>query len=111
MGFKRLVFSEEIIETEVKPVWEKVRDLVNNDQLTETVMLKKDGTPIINKKTQTVRTQLNFPKSEEHTFFVRGSGTDSTKKPLELNGIRMYSQYLWMKGNVINRMLGEIDYI
>ncbi len=111
MGFKRLVFSDEIIEAEVKPVWKKVRDLVNNDKLVETVMLKKDGTPIINKKTQTVRTQLNFPKSEEHTFFVRGSGTDSNYKNFELNGIRMYSQYIWMKGSVINRMLEEVEFI
>lgn len=111
MGFKRLVFSDEIIEAEVKPVWEKVRDLVNNDRLTETVMLKKDGTPILNKKTQTVRTQLNFPKSEEHTFFVRGSGKDSTYKNFELNGIRMYLQYLWMKGSVINKMLGKVEFI
>lgn len=111
MGFKRLVFSEEIIEAEVKPVWEKIRDLVNNNKLTETVMLKKDGTPIINKKTQTVRTQLNFPKSENHTFFVRGSGTDSTYKNFELNGIKMYAQYLWMKGSVLNMMLGEVEFI
>lgn len=111
IGFKRLVFSEEIIDAEVKPVWEKVRDLVNNDKLTETVMLKKDGTPIINKKTQTVRTQLNFPKSENHTFFVRGSGTDANYKNFELNGIKMYSQYLWMKGSVLNRMLEEVEFI
>ncbi|MEK4082224.1 MutH/Sau3AI family endonuclease [Solibacillus sp. FSL K6-1126] len=111
IGFKRLVFTEEIINKEVKPVWEKVRDLVNNNKLTENVMLKKDGTPIINKKTQTVRKQLNFPKSEEHTFFVRGSGTDANYKNFVLNGIKMYTQYLWMKGSVLNRMLGEIEFI
>jgi len=111
IGFKRLVFTEEIIENEVKPVWEKVRDLVNNHKLVETVMRDKLGEPIKNKKTQTIRTSLNFPKSSEHSIFVRGSGKDSSVKNFELNGIHMYTQYLWMKGSVINQMLGEVDYI
>ncbi|MCM3723973.1 MutH/Sau3AI family endonuclease [Solibacillus isronensis] len=111
IGFKRLVFTEDILENEVKPVREKIRDLVNNYKLVETIEMDKFNKPLINKSTNTVKTSLNFPKSKDHTFFVRGSGTDSTKKPLELNGIRMYSQYLWMKGSVINQMLGEVEYI
>lgn len=111
LGFKRLVFTDEIIENEVKPVWEKVRDLVNNDRLVESVVYNKAGQPIINKKTQTIRTSLNFPKSSEHSIFVRGSGKDSSVKNFELNGIHMYSQYLWMKGSVINKMLEEVEYI
>lgn len=111
IGFKRLVFNEEIIENEVQLVWKKVRDLVNNNELVEITETDKFNKPRINKKTNTVKTALNFPKSKDYTFFVRGSGTDSTKKPLELNGIRMYSQYLWMKGSVINRMLNEVEFI
>lgn len=111
MGFKRLTFSDEIINLEVKPIWEIVRDLVINDKLVETVMCDKDGNPRINKKTNTIRTQLNFPKSSDYTFFVRGSGTDANYKNFELNGIKMYAQYLWMKGSVINKMLEEIKYI
>jgi len=111
IGFKRLVFTEETLENELKPVWKKIRDLINNHKLIETIETDKFNKPLINKKTNTVKTSLNFPKSKEHTFFVRGSGTDSTKKPLELNGIRMYSQYLWMKGSVINQMLDEVEYI
>lgn len=111
IGFKRLVFTEEILENEVKPVWEKIRDLVSNNKLVETIEMDSFNMPRINKKTNTVKTSLNFPKSKDYTFFVRGSGTDSTKKPLELNGIRMYSQYLWMKGSIISMMLGKVDYI
>lgn len=74
-------------------------------------MLKKDGTPIINKKTQTVRAQLNFSKFEEHTFFLRESGSDANYKNFELNGIKMYAQYLWMRGSVINKMLEEVEFI
>lgn len=111
LGFKRLVFSEAILEKEVQSVWQRVRDLVNNNELVETIEVDKFNKPIINKKTNTFRTSLNFPKSKDYTFFVRGSGTDSTKKTLELNGIRMYSQYLWMRGDVINAMLGNVEYI
>ena len=56
-------------------------------------------------------TAPNFPKSKEWNFFVRGSGTDASKKPLLLNGIRMYSQYLWMRGDVAVAMLKDIDFI
>lgn len=111
LGFKRLVFSEEILENEVKPVWQRVRDLVNNKQLEETVKLNKFNEPIINRKTGTIKTSLNFPKSKDYTFFVRGSGADSTKKTLKLNDIRMYSQYFWMRGDVINKMLWNVEYI
>lgn len=111
MGFKRLAFSEELIYTEVKPLWDIVRDLVINDNLVETVMRDKNGNPLINKKTKTTRVQLNFPKSKDHTFFVRGSGTDSTYKNFELNGIKMYAQYVWMKGSVLNKILGEVEFI
>ena len=56
-------------------------------------------------------TAPNFPKSKEHNFFVRGSGADASKKPLILNGISMYSQYFWMKGDVAVSMLKDIDFI
>lgn len=111
LGFKRLVFSEEIIENEVKPVWQRIRDLVNNNELVESIMVDKFNNPCMNKKTNTVKTSLNFPKSKDHTFFVRGTGADSTKKMLELNGINMYSQYFWMRGEVITEMLSNVEHI
>ena len=111
VGFKRLTFSEELIYSEIKPLWDMVRDIVINDKLIETVTLDKAGNPRINKKTNTIRTQLNFPKSKDHTFFIRGSGKDSTYKNFELNGIKMYSQYVWMKGSVLSKTLSEVEYI
>lgn len=111
IGFKRLAFSEELIYAEVKPLWDTVRDLVINDKLVETVLCDKKGNPIINKKTNTERVQLNFPKSKDHTFFVRGSGKDASEKNFELNGIKMYLQYVWMKGSILNKMLGEVEFI
>lgn len=111
IGFKRLVVSDELIYEQVKPLWDNVRDLVNNNKLVETVILDKNSKPQINKNTGTEKVTLNFPKSKDYTFFIRGSGTDSTKKNFELNGIKMYTQYVWMKGSVLNDMLAEVDFI
>lgn len=111
LGFKRLVFSEEVLENDLKPVWQRVRDIVNNNELVETIEVDKFDNPRINKKTNTIRTSLNFPKSKDYTIFVRGSGYDSTKKIFKLNGIQMYSQYLWMRGDVITEMLRNVEYI
>lgn len=36
-----------------------------------------------------------------YLVFTRGSGTVSTKKPVELNGVKMYAQYFWIKGSWI----------
>lgn len=111
LGFKRLVFSEEVLENDLKPVWKRVRDIVNNNELVETIEVDKFDKPRINKKTNTIRTSLNFPKSKDYTIFVRGSGSDSTNKIFELNGIHMYSQYFWMRGDVITEMLRNVEYI
>lgn len=46
-------------------------------------------------------TTINFPKCAEGIIFVRGSGMDSTDKPLEINGIKMMKQWLWVKGSFI----------
>ena len=71
------------------------KDLVLNDSLVEEMVIsKKTGRPIIN-KAGTPRTKLNFIKSSENPIFVRGSGKDSKHKPLQVNGIDMYAQ--WMR--------------
>lgn len=100
LGFKRISFSNEFIDGTVQTIWNRIRDLVINKKLTETIVTNKEGSPIIN-KTGLVSTALNFPKSSEYDVFVRGSGIDSTKKPLSLNGINMYEQCLWVKGKYI----------
>ena len=30
--------------------------------------------------------------------FVRGTGSDASEKPVEVNGVRMYRQNVWIKG-------------
>ena len=110
LGFKWVTFDEEFIETKVKPTWEDIRDKVINKKLKEEPIFKKDGSPRIN-KLGNVMTSLNFPKSAESTIFVRGSGKDSNSKPLTLNGISMYLQYIWIKGKYMAERVNNTDFI
>ena len=74
----------------------------------ETICLDKDGKPQINKKTKTIKTSINFPKSKNNIIFLRGSGNDSRDKATEINGIRMYRHNVWIKGSYIVEELNKI---
>ncbi|MEH7303453.1 MutH/Sau3AI family endonuclease [Neobacillus drentensis] len=111
LGFKRLAIDESVLENDIKNVWEKIRYLVNNNKLKNEPVLDKKNNQRITPKTKILMTAPNFPKAEEFNFFVRGSGSDASKKPLLLNGISMYSQYFWMRGDIAVSMLKEIDFI
>lgn len=111
LGFKRIMFKNHLIEIDVRNVWDEVRDLINNNLLKETVECKKDGTPMVNKKSGTIKTSINFPKSKNYTFFIRGTGDDANDKTLVINGIHMYQQNLWVKGKTLVEMLNEIEFI
>ncbi len=110
LGFKRLVFDEAFIETQVRRVWEKVKDLIVKDELVDVVVCDKEGNPKIN-KTGVVRSAPNFPKSSQGRVFVRGTSKDSTKKPLCVNGVYMYPQQLWVKGSYIAERLGDEPFV
>lgn len=111
IGFKRLVIDEHVLENDIRLVWKEIRDLVNNNKLKDEPILNKKGTQRITPKTKLPMSAPNFPKSINHNFFVRGSGTDASKKPFELNGINMYAQHLWMKGSIVVALLKKIDFI
>ena len=108
VGFKRVSFDDIFIKQHVIPLWYEIRRLVNKNLLVEKVCFKK-GTniPIIN-PCGTIKTELNFPKSKENLVFVRGSGIDSTYKNVEINGIKMYRQYVWIKGKYIVDKISKI---
>lgn len=110
LGFKRVIFSEDFIEKQVKFIWDDVRNKVFNNNLREEVMLNKNGEPVINKN-GTIKTSVNFPKSKDYDVFFRGTGRDSSDKTITINGIDMYRQNVWIKGNVINHMLNSVDFI
>lgn len=111
LGFKRLSIDDAIIENTIKPVWEQVRYLIKNKKLEETTELDKNNKPIINKRSNTEKKSINFPKSTDNAFFIRGTGGDASKKPLVINGINMYYQQVWIRGDVVVSMLKNTDFI
>lgn len=109
-GFKRSVFDENFIQNDVKSVWERVRQLVNDKKLIDVVSLDKDGVPVLNSN-NIVKSAPNWPKSKDFTLFFRGTSVDSTWKPLTINGIQMYTQYFWVKRNAIQELLDKENFI
>lgn len=110
LGFKRVLFSDEFIENEVKKIWADVREKVSTNTLIETVCTNKMGEPIINKN-GVVKKSVNFPKSKDYKVFFRGTGADSANKPVTINGISIYIHNIWIKGSEILSMLNQNDFI
>ena len=109
IGFKRLSFGEEFINTFVKRIWSVVRGTIKSGNLRETICRRKDGSIIYN-PSGTVKTEINFPKSADRMkLFLRGTGQDSTKKTLTLCGIQMYQQQVWIRGTDIVELLENKD--
>lgn len=108
IGFKRLSFTEEFIQKEVRKIWDEVRSLIWENRLVETEVLDKHGNPRINPKSGTIMTSLNFPKSKDNIVFIRGGGIDASVKTEEVNGIKMYKQYVWIKGSYIVNELKQL---
>lgn len=109
IGFQRLIFSDEFIDTTVRPVWDDIRTKIRTRTLVDVVERRKDGTVIIN-KSGTVKSAPNFIKSKDNDVFLRGSGADSSPKHKteRVNEISMLPQYLWIKGKSI---VSEIEII
>lgn len=110
LGFKRISFSDDFIDKNVKPVWERIRKLIFEKGLKDVIRCDKNGKPIIN-KTGVVSSAPNFPKSSEGIVFVRGGSKDSSAKTEEVNGIKMYRQFIWIKGSYIAKELFKILYL
>lgn len=109
IGFKRFAFNDEFIQNEVKSTWMQLRDLMLNEKLEfieETD--KKTGLPKRN-KTGEIKGAPNFPKSKDGNVFLRGTGRDSSDKPICIQGIRMYRQDIWIRGSYIAECLKEIE--
>ena len=98
VGFKRIMITDDFIETEVKKCWSEVRSLIKDKRLVIEKKYRKDGAPIINPKTGVQQESPNFPKEAEYDVFLRGSGADSSDKckTLEINGLRMLPQEVWL---------------
>ena len=110
LGFKRLFFENEFIEVDVRKCWEDIKYKIVNNKLKDIPKLDRNGNPRKNKLGNIISAP-NFPKSSEGNVFVRGGGSDSNSKPLEINGISMYYQYAWVKGTYMVEKLEETDFI
>lgn len=106
LGFRRVSFADSFINKEVRRTWDEIHDLVSNNKLVDVVEYDNDGVPVTN-RSGVIRSAPNFPKSANHIVFVRGTSSDSTRKPKCVNGIRMYSQQLWIKGTFVAERLSD----
>ena len=70
----------------------------------------KNGMPKVNNNGIIIEAP-NFPKSRDYDVFLRGSGKDSTAKPLEINGLKMYHQFVWIKGSYLAEMLNATEFL
>ena len=107
-GFKMLTFDDDFIYDKVRPVWERVRQLVNNRLLRDEPVLGRNGKQIRNRN-GVLRSAPNFPKSSEGDVFIRGTGRDSKDKREMVNGIAMYAQQVWVRGKYIAELLEKMS--
>lgn len=96
-GFKRVVVPDDFIYDDVKRLWSDVRLLIKGKKLRVEKKFRKDGTPVMNKSGEQSEAP-NFPKEKEYDVFMRGSASESIDryKTLELNGLKMIPQEVWL---------------
>lgn len=110
-GFKWITLDDRALD-EAHEVWEEARRLIFSEELTDVLQVRKDGTLKINKKTGLPSTAPNWPKARDaYAVFVRGDSSDSSKKPLVINGIRMYHQYFWLRKQWVAVRLASEGYL
>lgn len=111
LGFKRIAFSDEFIDSEVKKTYEEIDNLIRNHRLKFVSEVDQKTGEVLRNRSGEVRGAPNFPKSRDHVVFVRGTGSDSTDKRECVNGIRMYYQQIWIKGSYMAERLKSEDWI
>ena len=74
-----------------------MRSLIIEKRLRVEKRFRKDGEPIMNKSGEQSEAP-NFPKEKDYNVFMRGSTSESIEKlkTLELNGLRMIPQEVWL---------------
>lgn len=105
-GFKRVFFDEKFITDNVKKTWDDVRDLITNKKLKIEQKMTKDGTIRVN-KSGTIMESPNFPKLSTHKVFIRGgaSKTLDKYKTLEINGLKMIPQFVWLDKKYVQELI------
>lgn len=108
LRFKWLTISDDFVETKVKNLWEDTRYKIASKTLKLVPTIRKDESIVIN-KSGSISEAPNFLKSKDNDVFIRGSADDSSakSKTLEINGLRMIPQAVWLKGSVIVKELSK----
>ncbi|WP_161567039.1 MULTISPECIES: MutH/Sau3AI family endonuclease [unclassified Exiguobacterium] len=107
VGFKLQSLSSSVFDSELQRTWMDVRSLMIENRLEVKEMYKKDGQLKLSPKTRVPQTETNLPKSKDYLFFLRGTGSDATKKTLSINGLELYRQDLWIRGKDLSRLLNN----
>ena len=107
-GFKRIFFEEKFIMDNVKKTWDDVRDLIINKKLKIERTTNKNGIAVIN-KSGTFKESPNFPKLSTHKVFIRGgaSKTLDKYKTLEINGLKMLPQFVWLDKKYVQELINQ----
>ena len=105
LGFKRISLPDDALE-HARKCWSDLRDTVFSKQLTEKIVRNKDGKPITN-KCGTIRTSVNFPKAKDHMIFLRGTSSNSARKTVVVEDIKVYPTQIWIKGQYLLDIIKE----
>lgn len=109
-GVKVVEFPDLLFEDLAKRIWNKMSQIYINNEYKSFESVNKKGQVIYNKNGWP-RMDNNLPKGSEFDIFVKGTGSDSSKKSLILNGQRSYNLDYWMKGEVLVDLLESQKYI
>lgn len=111
LGFKEMMFSESFINEVAKPLFCSIQKLIVNHELKNIPCYNKKGSLRINKKTGTVMSAPNFPKSRNGILFIRGGGANSLDKKEYVDGVSMYYQTVWCKGTYMVAELINVPFL
>ena len=66
----------------------------------------RNGNWIIN-KSGSYQEAPNFPKKATHKVFIRGGSSlsDEKHRTLEINGVKMIPQYVWLSRNAVQELI------
>lgn len=111
LGFKRFIYPDSFIETEVRSCWDEARSTVFSGELRDVPVIDAStGLPRVNQNGRIVAAP-NWPKSRNHKVFFRGSATTTEDRPLEICGIKMYRQNAWVKGSYFAQLISEAPFL
>ena len=105
-GFKRICFDEAFIDENVRKTWEDVRNLIIKKELRIERIEAKSNVGRLN-MTKSYTEAPNFPKASTHNVFIRGGApkTEDRYKTLEINGLKMIPQSVWLKPGVVKKLI------